>query len=77
MNELIKKRPCRVEAKIWDKETRKQIDLIFDGLFHGWGSEAEDGGEHGFGNFTVAIVEDENGRVFTINPNCIKFTDKK
>jgi hypothetical protein len=70
----IKKRPCRVTTKRWVE--RKKEDLIFDGLFHDWGNEAVDSGENGFGNFTVAIVEDPNGQVHTVNPNDIKFLDK-
>ncbi|WP_166745945.1 hypothetical protein [Flavobacterium psychrophilum] len=50
--------------------------MIFDGLFHEFGQEAEDGGDAGFGNFTVAIVEAPDGQVHTVNPNHIKFTDK-
>lgn len=69
-----KNRPCRVNTRIW--KDAKFVDLVFDGIFHEWGSEAEDGGEHGFGNFSIGIVEAENGQVYTVNPNHIQFTDK-
>lgn len=51
------------------KEIEKQ------GLFHLWGVDSE---EHdtNYGNFTVAIIEDEDGNVFTALPNEIKFLDK-
>ncbi|MCB5972674.1 hypothetical protein LIT13_06640 [Flavobacterium psychrophilum] len=71
-----RKRPVKVTSKRWNPDTRKQEDLIFDGLFHEFGQEAEDGGDAGFGNFTVAIVEAPDGQVHTVNPNHIKFTDK-
>lgn len=71
-----RKRPCRVTTKVWDENERKQVELIFDGIFHEWGSEAEYGDNNGFGNFSIGIVEAENGRVYTVNPNHIQFTDK-
>lgn len=69
-----KKRPVRVTSKRWNQG--KQEDLIFDGMFHCWGNEAVDGGDSGFGNFTVAVVEDPDGQVHTVNPNHVKFLDK-
>lgn len=69
-----RKRPCQVKTRRY--AGGKMEDLEFEGLFHEWGNEAEDGGEHGFGNFSVGIIEDESGQVHTVNPNHIKFTDK-
>jgi len=77
-----RKRPCQVDTKKWipasESPSGKSFnkDVKFKGLFHDWGQEAVDGGETGFGNFTVAIVEDESGQVHTVNPNDIKFLDK-
>lgn len=64
---------CRVEIN--GEGYRKQI-----GWFHGWGQDVsmyesyESEGE----NFakTVAIVEDEDGKVMTVDPEDIKFLDK-
>jgi len=77
-----KKRPCQVDTKIWipasESPDRKSYykNLSYKGLFHEWGQEAIETDQQGFGNFTVAIVEDESGQVFTVNPNHIKFLDK-
>jgi len=77
-----RKRPCQVDTKKWipasESPSGKSFnqDVKFKGLFHEWGQEAVEAGEQGFGNFTVAIVEDESGQVHTVNPNDIKFLDK-
>lgn len=71
-----KKRPCDVNSFIWNSEKKQRESLVFSGLFHEWGKEIveyTDSSE----TFTVGIIEDESGQIFTVNPNCIKFTDKK
>lgn len=77
----IKKRPCifHVNRLIKDEFKRKMTaepkyeEIQMTGLFHQWGEEAEELGVNGFGNFTIGIVEDDEGQVYTVNPNNIKF----
>lgn len=72
-----KKRRVKVNTKKWIKpegcNAGKWIDFEFEGMFHCWGNEAVEAGESGFGNFTIGIVEDQDGQIHTINPNHIKF----
>ncbi|MCP4677746.1 MAG: hypothetical protein GY854_19955 [Deltaproteobacteria bacterium] len=61
---------------------QKNADRLFDGdykkkskglaLFHGWGVEYEEF-ECGPGNYTIAIVEFDDGTVGTVVPSLIKF----
>ncbi len=44
--------------------------------FHGWGVQYDEF-ESGPGNFTVAIVEMEDGSVGTCTPQCIRFLDSE
>lgn len=74
MIKMKKKRPCKVSTTRW--ENMKVVPLEFEGLFHDWGQEAIETNEQGFGNFTVAIIEDQSGQVHTVNPNHVKFLDK-
>ena len=77
-----RKRPCEVNTKKWISSTESPSgksfnqDVKFKGLFHEWGNEAVENSGDGFGNFTIAIVEDESGQVHTVNPNHVKFLDK-
>lgn len=71
-----RKRPVEVKTFVWDNEHRMNIPLNFKGLFHEWGVESEFEDVHGFGNYTVGIVEDDFGQIFTVNPNHIQFLDR-
>ena len=51
------------------------ISHVADGLFHCWGQEYEEFAE-GPGNFTVAIIELEDGSIITPHPTDIRFIDK-
>ncbi len=53
----------------WWNETKK------NGIFHCWGLETEEG-ENEIVNFTIGIVEDEDGQIHTPLPDFIKFLDK-
>lgn len=44
------------------------------GLFHGWGLDYEEF-ESGAGNYSIAIVEKENGEVIKVQVDDIKFLD--
>ncbi len=69
-----RKRPCEITTKKWNGT--KMVPSEFKGIFHEWGNEAVENNGDGFGNFTIAIVEDESGQVHTVNPNHVKFLDK-
>lgn len=54
----------------------KFVEKAFaSGIFHTWGSNYEEF-ESGPGNYTVAIVELEDGRVVEVLPKDLIFTDK-
>lgn len=46
------------------------------GTFHGWGLEYEQF-DNGVGNYSVGIVETEDGNIVTVLPRDIKFIEKK
>ena len=50
----------------------REFDCI--GTFHAWGIEYEEG-EYGYGNFSTAIVELDNGQIVTPAANMIRFLD--
>lgn len=56
-----------IEHPGWDK------DFIHEGVFHQWGAGHEDFGEKGVGNYTIALVEDENGFINEVLPSHIQF----
>ena len=63
----------RVEAKFNKKQddgTFKQIDI--EGNFHHWGVNYEEF-ETGPGNYTVAIIELDNGKVVEAMPDTVRF----
>lgn len=72
-----KKRKCIVNTKKYEVPRNGGcgcwVGKEFEGMFHCWGNEAVEAGESGFGNFTIGIVEDQDGQIHTINPNHIKF----
>ena len=47
-------------------------DYLHDGVFHEWGSAYEESNT-GFGNYTIAIVEQEDGTIVEVLPSNIKF----
>ena len=46
--------------------------VMWEGLFHQWGNDYEEF-EAGPGNYTIAIVEKEDGTIHNIHPTFIKF----
>lgn len=83
MSEPKKYRPVQVEARKWIQPPEgngKWQDFKFEGRFHQWGEETSvmyrDNEPQDMGTHTVAIVEDEMGGVWTVNPNDIKFLDR-
>lgn len=75
----------KVQVNTQVRSTKEQRDATgcgmwlpktFEGLFHEWGVNYEEF-ETGPGNFTVAIVELEDGTVDTFPAHQIKFIDKE
>lgn len=52
-------------------------DKLKRGHFHLWGENFEQGPDHEFCRWTTAIVEDESGEVYELNPSDIKFENWK
>lgn len=67
--ELSKLRPCRAEVHTGSFWT------TVHGRFHGWGVDFEEL-ENGVGNFTVAIIELDDGQIIEALPDRIKFLDR-
>lgn len=64
-------RPCK--GTYWYKGERH--DVV--GRFHGWGADYEDFCEEGPGNFTVGIIECDDGTVAMCRADTIVFFDRK
>lgn len=62
-------RPCRAARY----EAREKIEVF--GLFHRWSSQYEEF-ENGPGNFTVALVEAEDGKVYECMADSVQFLDR-
>lgn len=56
----------KVGTGCWETEFKNE------GLFHQWGYAYEESSE-GFGNYTVAIVELQDGTVIEVLPSNVKF----
>ena len=68
MNIEVELRPCKI--------FRNREETI--GLFHRWGTTSMMKNLNGdLSTVTIAIVEVEDGKVITISPDQVKFTDNK
>lgn len=47
-----------------------------DGLFHQWANQYEDCGDAGIANYTVALIELDDGRIVEGVPNTVVFLDR-
>jgi hypothetical protein len=80
MNDILtrtEKRKVKVFERTYINGFRQPptIKEVGDGFFHGWGVAFEEF-ESGAGNYSVAIVEMEDGSILTPDPTDIQFTDK-
>jgi len=65
----------KVECKRWEFVGGKRtLKCVLNGVFHQWGAGYEEF-ETGPGNFTVAIVEMEDGEIKEFMPTDIKFIE--
>lgn len=60
-----------VMVTIWDSEQSKYLTRV-PGKFHCWGSSYKEF-ESGPGNYSVAIIELEDGRIKQIVPDDVQF----
>ncbi len=67
----VSMRRCR--GAYYDKGTKVEVE----GLFHQWASNYEDCGDAGIGNYTVALVELDDGRVVECLPDTVAFLDRE
>lgn len=50
-------------------------DFDSEGVFHGWGCAYEMDKDNSFGNYTVALVETEDGVIHEVIPSMLKFVE--
>lgn len=62
----------KVKFEAWD--AKKKEWYRGEGYFHQWASSYEEF-ENGPGNYTIAIVEDPQGKVYEIMPHHLQFLD--
>ncbi|EFH4810827.1 hypothetical protein F9385_19185 [Escherichia coli] len=70
----MRKVRCVKDRYIWEGSDRKKVTDTFEGVFHGWGCDYEEF-ENGPGNYSVGIVELEDGSVQRFIPESIKFIE--
>jgi len=52
-----------------------QAEFANSGLFHQWGNAYMES-DAGFGNYTIALIEIDNGEIIEVLPSNIKFDDR-
>lgn len=67
---ILKMRRCT--AAVWENGKKIPVEC----LFHQWVPNYEDCGEAGIANYTVALVELDNGHVMECIPDTVVFIDK-
>jgi hypothetical protein len=75
--EEVSMRKVRIMEFEYNPETRKMEKRETDkfGLFHQWGTDFEELGETGVGNYTTAVIERGDGTIETPHANLIQFID--
>ena len=64
-------RRCKAEMR----ENGKAIPV--EGLFHQWANQYEDCGDAGIANYTVALIELDDGRIVEAIPDTVVFLDRE
>jgi hypothetical protein len=62
-------------VKVKYRDSKTGIILVVEGVFHQWGTSVKGCGE-GDGNYTIGIVELENGKIIEPLPENVQFIDK-
>ena len=63
-------RHCK--AVTWEKGEHFEVE----GQFHQWANGFEDCGEAGIANYTVALIELDNGKIVECPPDTVVFLDR-
>ncbi len=63
----------KVKARVWFSN-KKEWEVIV-GKFHQWGASYEEFRDSPVGNFTLAIIELEDGSIVTALPSDVRFID--
>lgn len=63
----------RCKAVLYDNGMKIPVE----GLFHQWAAQYEDFCEFGPGNYTVALIELDDGRIVECAPDTVVFLDRK
>jgi len=74
-----RKRACIIKRRIFvsmQTGAKAPMNEEFKAVFHQWGDEVFENQDGSFISGTVGIVESENGKIHTVNPEHITFTDK-
>ena len=61
----------RCKAAVW--ESGKKVPV--EGLFHQWAQQYEDCGDAGIANYTVGLIELDDGRIVEVVPDTVVFTE--
>lgn len=69
----LKLRECRFQV-ITEEPNDERVFQSHEGKFHGWGYRFRINDDGTSTPYTVGIVEDNSGQVFTILPHKIQFT---
>lgn len=62
-------RECK--AAVWSEGKKVPVK----GLFHQWAQQYEDCGDAGIANYTVGLVELDDGRIVEVIPDTVVFTE--
>lgn len=70
----MRKVECKIITYEYNGGIRNKRETVVNGVFHQWGSDYEEY-ENGPGNYSVGIVELEDGNVQRFIPENIKFIE--
>lgn len=63
----------RCKAMFWDSGKKVSVE----GLFHQWGANYEEFCDAGPGNYTVALIELDDGKIVEGIPDTVVFLDRR
>lgn len=69
----MRKVECTIVKSSWVDGSRVKSEEIINGVFHQWGSAYEEF-DTGPGNYTVAIIELDDGSIKEFLPQHVRFT---
>jgi hypothetical protein len=74
---LFKKwiKPVFENSKLVNGTRCFESEFISEGIFHQWAAAYEESGA-GFGNYTVALIENPDGTISEVKPENVKFLNQ-